>query len=119
MEISTIQLDNTVFLVFKGTEYQQVSINSIVAIQVIEKYLEITTTSAKYFVLASLNSVSKHLINFVKVNNGLIINRYYILKLIHLEKDKSKYKLVMRGPKDEFWTIEISDYLAKKVIEQL
>lgn len=120
MEISSMPINDTVFLIIKGTEYHQIAIDSIVAVQVVGgKYLEITTTFNKHFILTPLKSISIYLSNFIKVNKGLMINRYYILKLTHQEKDKSKYNLVMKGPKDGFWTIEISDYIAKNILKQL
>lgn len=120
MEISTTILDNITFLTIKGTEYHQMPINNIVAIQVIDsKYVEITTTCNKHYVLTPLKSISIYLDNFVTVNKGFIVNKYYIVKLVKQEKDKTKYNLVLRGPANGFWTIEISDYLAKRLLEQL
>jgi len=119
MEISTIQLDCTTFLTIKGTEYRQMPIDEIIALQSMDKYVEIITTCTKFYVLTSLKSISKYLTNFIEVNKGFIINKYYISKLTKQVKDKSKYDLVMSDGAKDFWSVEVSDYTAKKILEQL
>lgn len=118
MEISTIQLDCDVFLTFKGTEYRQMKINDIVWVRSDDKYIEIKTTDTKHVVCTSMKSVFKYLINFVKVSNGLIVNKYYISKIVRDLKDMDKWYIVFTTP-EGLLTKEISDYLAKKVIKQL
>lgn len=119
MEIKTIQLDDTVFLTIKGTEYRQMPVNQIVAVQVMDKYVEIVTTKTKFYVLTSLKSITKHLTNLIEVNKGFVINKYYISKLTKQTKDKSKYDLVMSDGVKGSWSTEVSDYTAKKILVQL
>lgn len=120
MEISTIQIDCDVFLTFKGREYRQVKINDIVWIHSKDHYIEIKTVDTAHVICASMKNVSKYLTNFIKVDETLIVNRYYISKIVKNPKNADKYCLVLsiEAPEGNL-TQEISSYLAKKVIEQL
>lgn len=121
MEISTIMLDSDTFLVIKGvTEYRQILIRDIISVEAADKYVSIQTSSGiKFTFLSSMKEVSKYLINFIKVNKGFIVNRYYIMSLTKNPKDTDKYVLAMFDGASGKYSIEISSYLAKKVIEQL
>lgn len=121
MEISTIMLDSDIFLVIKGvTEYRQIMIRDIISIQTADKYISIRTTSgAKHTFLSSIKEVSKYLVNFIKVDKGFLVNRYYIMSLTKNPKDNDKYILAMSDGASGVYRTEISSYLAKKVMEQL
>lgn len=120
MEISTIMLDSDVFLTIKGQEYRQIKINDIVWIHSEDHYIEIKTTNTEHVVCTSMKSVSKYLVNFVRVSNNLIVNKYYISEIVRSQKDIEKYRMVLSISDSEGnITREISSYLAKKLIEQL
>lgn len=120
MEISTIIIDTETFLVFKGVEYLQIPVSQIISIQVeAQKYLVIETTLGNYRVLTSLASIAKYLTNFIKVSKGLIINRYYLIKLVKCANNKDNYHLVMSNGRKESYIIEVSAYIARNVIAQL
>jgi|GEM_PF-4040965 len=119
MEISTIMLDSDVFLTIKSTEYRQILIRDIISVQTSGKYVTIQTTGAKFSFISSMKEVSKYLVNFIKVDQGFIVNRYYIRSLTRSPKDSDKYMLVMSDSASGNYSTEVSSYLAKKVIEQL
>lgn len=119
MEISTIMLDSDIFLTIKGSsEYKQIMIRDIISVSASDKYVIIDTISgAKFKFISSMKEISKFLINFIQVDKGFIVNRYYIMSLTKNPKNVDKYILAMSdGGK---YSTEISSYLAKKVLEQL
>jgi len=121
MEISTIMLDSDTFLAIKNaTEYRQILIRDIISVEASDKYVSIQTASgAKFTFLSSMKEVSKYLVNFIKVDKGFLVNRYYIMSLTKNPKDTDKYILVMSDGASGKYSTEISSYLAKKVLEQL
>lgn len=120
MEISTIMLDSDVFLTIKNTEYRQILIRDIISVQTSGKYVNIqTTTGARFSFISSMKEVSKYLVNFIKVDKGFIVNRYYIMSLTRSPKDSDKYILAMSDGVSGSHNTEVSGYIAKKIIEQL
>lgn len=118
MNISTLTIDTKPFLVIKGTEYQQIQISEIICIEVqAEKYLNITTTRGKFRILTSLTSIYKYLPNFIKVSRGLVINKFYLNKLVKHPQHGDTYILVLSA--GEEYIIEISSFMAKNMLEQL
>ena len=118
MEISTIMLDSDVFLTIKGvSEYKQINVNDIISITASDKYVIVNTVSGTRFkFISSIREISKFLTNFIQVDKGFIVNRYYIVSLTKNPKNTDKYILTMAN---DINNIEISSYLAKKVLEQL
>lgn len=112
MEISTIKLNNELFITLKGREYRQIKLSDIVSIHTSGKYTTITTINSTFCICTSLKSIAKHLTSFIVITNSHIINRYYISRIV---KDVDTYLLVLT----DGFTIELSRYLAKRVIEQL
>lgn len=121
MEISTIMLNSDVFLTFKGQEYRQIKISDIILIKSDDKYVDIQTTQTHHIICTSITNVARYLVNFIKVSNTLIINQYYISKIIKNPTESQKYFLIFSVPtlSKEFLTLELSSYLAKRVIKQL
>ena len=119
MEIKTIQIDSDTFLVFKGTTYIQINVKDIVSLETFDKYVSIWTQYGKKFTICcSLTDITKKLcIEYVVVTKGFLVNKKYILELTKKVNDKSVYILVFN---DVFFTNrEISDYTAKRILEQL
>lgn len=114
-------LDSDIFLTIKGvSEYRQILIRDIISIQTSGKYVFIqTTTGAKFTFLSSMKEISRYLLNFIKVDQGFIINRYYLISLTKSPKDTDKCILTMSDGASSKYSIEISSHLAKKVIKQL
>ena len=120
MEISTIMLDSDVFLTIKGvSEYKQINVNDIISITASDKYVIVNTVSGTRFkFISSIKEISKFLTNFIQVDKGFIVNRYYIVSLTKNPKNVDKYILTMTNGINNI-DVEISSYLAKKVLEQL
>ena len=119
MEIKTIQTDSDTFLVFKGIEYRQINVEDIVSLETLDKYvLIITKDNRKFTIGCSLTSITKKLcLDYIVVTKGFLINKKYISELTRKPDDKDKYILVFN---DVFFTNrEISDYTAKRILEQL
>lgn len=113
MKISTELLNSEIFLVIKGLEYYQIKMNDIIYVKAINKYVVIKTTKDEFVICTSLKSIAKWLTNFVKVESGLIVNKYYIVKLGRT--NKKTYKLEC----EYSISIELSPYLARKVLSLL
>ena len=120
MEVSTIMLDSDVFLTIKGvSEYRQININDIISITASDKYVMVNTVSgARFRFISSIKEISRFLTNFIQVDKGFIVNKYYIVSLTKNPKNVDKYILTMTNGINNI-DAEISSYLAKKVLEQL
>ena len=118
MEIKTIQIDSDTFLVFKGTFYIQINVEDIVSLETLNKYVLITTKDNRKFTIGcSLTNITKQLCSeYIVVSRGFLINKKYILALLKKDNDKKKYKLILNNFK---YTREVSDYTAKRILEQL
>lgn len=119
MEIKTIQIDFDTFLVFKGTSYIQINVEDIVSLEAFDKYVSIQVQSGKKFTICcSLTDITKKLcLEYITVTKGFLVNKKYILELTKKVNDKSVYVLVFD---DVFFTTrEVSDYIAKRILEQL
>lgn len=116
MEISTIMLDSDVFLTIKGvSDYKQIKIKDIISVTASDKYVIIDTVSGtKFRFISSIVEISRFLTNFIQVDKGFIVNRYYIVALTKNPRNMDRYILVMSNN-----STEISPYLAKKVLERL
>ena len=113
-------LDSDIFLTIKGvSEYKQININNIISITASDKYVIVNTVSGTRFkFISSIKEISKFLTNFIQVDKGFIVNKYYILSLTKNPKNVDKYILTITDCINNI-DIEISSYLAKKVLEQL
>lgn len=120
MEISTIMLNSDVFLTIKGvSDYKQIRIEDIISVKASDKYVIIDTVSGtKFRFISSIIEISRFLTNFIQVDKGFIVNRYYIMSLTKNPRNTDEYILVMSDGINKFRT-EISPYLAKKVLERL
>lgn len=120
MEVSTIMLDSDVFLTIKGvSEYKQININDIISVTTSDKYVIVNTVSGTRFkFISSIKEISRFLNNFIQVDKGFIVNKYYIVSLTKNSKNTDKYILTMTNGVNNI-DVEISSYLAKKMLEQL
>lgn len=118
MEIKTIQIDSDTFLIFKGTQYIQINVEDIVSLETFDKYVSILTKNGRKFTVGCpLTNITKQLCSeYVVVSRGFLINKKYILALFKKNNDKKKYELILNDFK---CTREISDYTAKRILEQL
>lgn len=118
MEIKTIQIDSDTFLVFKGTQYIQINVEDIVSLETFDKNISILTKNGNEFTIGcSLTNITKQLCSeYIVVSRGFLINKKYILALLKKDNDKKKYKLILNDFK---CTREVSDYTAKRILEQL
>ena len=77
-----------------------------------------TVSGTRFKFISSIKEISRFLTNFIQVDKGFIVNKYYIVSLTKNPKNTDKYILTMTNGINNI-DIEISSYLAKKVLEQL
>lgn len=119
MEIKTIQIDSDTFLVFKGTTYVQINVKDIVSLETFDKRVLIKTKNNRRFIICCLlKDITKCLCSeYITVAKGFLINKKYISELTKKINDKSRYELVLND--SEYTTREVSEYTAKRILEQL
>ena len=83
MEVKTIQIDSSTFLVFKGREYKQINIEDIVYIKTSGKYSTIMDVHGyKMDVCCSLKEITHVLcIKFIIITQGFLVNQKYISEI--------------------------------------
>ena len=119
MEVKTIQIDSSTFLVFKGREYKQINIEDIVCIKTSGKYSTIIDVPGyKTDVCCSLNDITHVLcIDFILATQGFLINHKYISEITRKNDENNTYILKLND--DIHTTVDISLHIATNMLKQL
>lgn len=119
MEVKTIQIDSSTFLVFKGREYKQINIENIVCIKTSGKYSTIIDVHGyKTDVCCSLKDITHVLcIDFILATQGFLINHKYISEITRKNDENNTYILKLND--DIHTTVDISLHIATNMLKQL
>lgn len=119
MEVKTIQIDSSTFLVFKGREYKQINIEDILCIKTSGKYSTIIDVNGyKTDVCCSLKDITHVLcIKFIIAKQGFLINQKYISEISRKNDENNTYILKLND--NIHTTVDISLHIATNMLKQL